>query len=720
MNPLDGRIQVSDAPGPLPRKIGKKRMMTLRNIRKSRRTAARTSAILTAFIVGALTLLLCSCRTGPTGPDGSDDSGFLTELDSPGEPAMTDTDGKDTEKYGGTDTDTDTDSDTQADLPGTDLSVTETSGPETEVPDVPLGEYTDATHVFGFTSEKSDRFFKVAGAKAVYNEDGSLTLVGNWKKGDTVAPAVTLRYAAMMKSCLNGYRNDGDIANGGTVKYPYLVLTVSTACPNAGDSCLEFEIGKRQSVSGGACAVYEPRITEDGRGKDYVVFDLSATRFTEEAAQKITLTWACGKAVGNGGELTVYGFDFLETPEQVYALTGYRKQERNEDAMMKLDGKKLSREMADIFGGDTVYDETVMFLREGQEKALLFPIDRILSVTSYDGSVTYREGIDYALTDGKITALTGSGMPIITEKVYYGADSSSILTEKYGNRDVYVHWGEGRVMTDWQVCVTYTHTAEWDGFRQACHADVYGRLFGKLERGEDVTVMFYGDSCTYGAASSYAYGYPPYQYSYAMLVTNALAELFDYTVHYVSLGKGDTCYVPQKDYVCGTRGTVTFINPSVGGWTSADGVASFDEYAKPYILKYGVDLFVSDIGGNDGSGPAAITRQNVDTIISRVLELAPDASITVMSTMVANPDSTNGWSGTEYLQEPMLEKACEKWSERGVPCALCKMTSMCLSVLDHVEFKDVSGNNVNHPNDFLARIYARTLFQTIVGYQNLG
>ena len=51
---------------------------------------------------------------------------------------------------------------------------------------------------------------------------------------------------------------------------------------------------------------------------------------------------------------------------------------------------------------------------------------------------------------------------------------------------------------------------------------------------EDVTVIFYGDSCTYGAASSFAYGYSPFQYSYALLVTNALADLFDYTVHYAS------------------------------------------------------------------------------------------------------------------------------------------------------------------------------------------
>ena len=47
------------------------------------------------------------------------------------------------------------------------------------------------------------------------------------------------------------------------------------------------------------------------------------------------------------------------------------------------------------------------------------------------------------------------------------------------------------------------------------------------------------------------------------------------------------------------------------------------------------------------------------------------------------------------------------------------MTSMTLSVLERVDFRDISGNNINHPNDFLARIYACTLFRTLVGYDNL-
>ena len=91
-----------------------------------------------------------------------------------------------------------------------------------------------------------------------------------------------------------------------------------------------------------------------------------------------------------------------------------------------------------------------------------------------------------------------------------------------------------------------------------------------------------------------------------------------------------------------------------------------------------------------------------------------------MSTMVPNPSATNGWFGKEYLQEPQLIRMAERYRKRGIPCATCCMTSMTLSVLERVDFRDISGNNINHPNDFLARIYACTLFRTLVGYDNLA
>ena len=43
------------------------------------------------------------------------------------------------------------------------------------------------------------------------------------------------------------------------------------------------------------------------------------------------------------------------------------------------------------------------------------------------------------------------------------------------------------------------------------------------------------------------------------------------------------------------------------------------------------------------------------------------------------------------------------------------MTTFHEALLAQKRYCDMTGNNVNHPNDFLARAYAQVLFQTVVG-----
>ena len=197
-----------------------------------------------------------------------------------------------------------------------------------------------------------------------------------------------------------------------------------------------------------------------------------------------------------------------------------------------------------------------------------------------------------------------------------------------------------------------------------------------------------------------------------------LAKLYDGSVHYITLSKPDTCYVPREDVVYGSGSRITFINPSVGGWTSADGVTNFSSYLAPYIRQYGCDLFVLDLGGNDGSAPAENTRRNDEKIMDSVLELAPDTSAIIMTTLLNNVEATNGWAGGEYMQEPLLVKSAEQYRRRGVPCACCQFNGTHRALLQKINYRDVSGNNVNHPNDFLCRVYAGTLIQTVLGYEN--
>ncbi len=358
--------------------------------------------------------------------------------------------------------------------------------------------------------------------------------------------------------------------------------------------------------------------------------------------------------------------------------------------------------MVPIFLGNYVEDETVMFLDYGQKKSLLYRADEILKVTSYDGARTYVRGKDYDLDMGRIVLLEGSAIPCITSEVYYAGHE--------------IYWGEGTTMTQWQVRVTYTHSEEWDGFRQPCHADVYESLLQKFEAGEDVTIVFYGDSITYGANASYIVGCQPEQESYPLMLTRALADLYDYRVHYVNTGLSDVSRVPVKDYASSDtcKGTITYINPSVGGWSSKDGVEHFGTYVKPQIEEYGCDLFVVGFGMNEGGELPKTPVDNAKNMMQSVDKLSPDALYLAIATMVPNPNAV-GWYGRQDRQEEVF-LAEDLMDGR---CAVAQMTSVSKAVLEHKEFMDYTGNNINHPNDFFGRVYAQTLFQTLIGYENL-
>ncbi len=374
--------------------------------------------------------------------------------------------------------------------------------------------------------------------------------------------------------------------------------------------------------------------------------------------------------------------------------------------------------MQPIFSGTVTVNETVMFLDKGDVKSLLYPIESIQSVTSYDGKKVYEEGKDYVLVDGKIQVTENSSIPCITSKKFYNSPGS-IIQVMHDGKQVPMHWGEGRLMTDWQVNVNYTHAEGWEGFAQPSELATYRNFVKKLQAGEDVTVFFYGDSITNGASASYLYGYEPFQATYPMLFTQTLADLFGYTVHYVPGGVTGAPVVPNTDYVGGDRGTITFVNTAVGGWTSQNGKDNIDAYITQKIEAYGCDLFIVAYGMNDAGVQPRVTSKNTEAIVDAVLEVTPDANIVLMATMVPNPAGL-GWYGNQPKQEAEFQKLAKKYNEKGIPCSVCCMTSVSLSILEHKDFHDYSGNNINHPNDYFARVYAQVLLQTVIGYENMN
>ena len=72
--------------------------------------------------------------------------------------------------------------------------------------------------------------------------------------------------------------------------------------------------------------------------------------------------------------------------------------------------------MKPIWMGDTVYEETVIYIeeRDGSVEAapLLYQPDRILKVTSGDGQTVYQEERDYKAGTRSLIRTEGSSMPL--------------------------------------------------------------------------------------------------------------------------------------------------------------------------------------------------------------------------------------------------------------------------------------------------------------------
>ncbi len=377
----------------------------------------------------------------------------------------------------------------------------------------------------------------------------------------------------------------------------------------------------------------------------------------------------------------------------------------------------LNELMQPLFMGNTVKNETVMFLDAGDVKELLYPISDIISVTSYDGTDTYEAGADYAVVGGKLQVLPGSRIPLITSAVYYN-DADSIIT--VGGKKIF--WGENEIQP-YQVNVTYTHEAAWTGYTQESQLALYGGVVKKLEAGENVTVIFYGDSITYGANASWIAGHAPRQYPYTILFTEALADLFGYTVHYEDYshlhtnGLTGAPGVPAQDYVAGTRGTITYINTAEGG-ENATHAASAGKIV-PFLLDpirgHGCDLLVVAYGMNDN---VANINRPIQTMLNQVWEVDSNVAVVLVSTMMPHPDSN--FENGHAEQEGRLLTFAENQRGRDKTVAVACMNSISRAILDKKTFNDYSGNNVNHPNDFFTRVYAQSLLQTVIGYENIN
>lgn len=351
-----------------------------------------------------------------------------------------------------------------------------------------------------------------------------------------------------------------------------------------------------------------------------------------------------------------------------------------------------------VWEGTTVYNETLWFAA-GNTAPLLYTPDEVLSVKSYDLGTTYTENVDYVVDGDEIVRTDSSDIPYMTEAQYYPSSPPSSASVA---RDDGTYWYivEGDDISKRQVTVTYTHSNTVDWTLPRDDSAKLSKTVEKLESGETLKVVFYGDSITVGANSSEYLCIEPYAESYANMVKSYLAARYP-------------------------GATIDFVNNAVGGTDSnwgngvSSGVDAIDslyesegDHFQVRVLDEDPDLLFIAFGMNDQeSSPYVSYRSNIASMIEKVRAQNPDVEIVLVASMIANPETAYYNKDYEAYQDALIELG-----ETYDNVAVSTTYNTVMSVYDAgVRFQDCTANNANHPNDFMMRLYAQTLLYTMFG-----
>ena len=360
--------------------------------------------------------------------------------------------------------------------------------------------------------------------------------------------------------------------------------------------------------------------------------------------------------------------------------------------------KNLREELLKPFWeGNRVLFESAMLVGEGDGAPLIFTPDKIEGVYNMARDVRYEEGVDYEVGDGKIYPTATTRMPVTPPEEYYlyaparymedGEEKElaiGVVNERVreyfpveGER--YFTFSNKKYFYDRQISISYTHSDAWGGYIPENHSEIYAPFFEKARAGECPTIVWFGDSITTGcdASGEHKDALAPYQPSFPTLI---------------------------REHIENNYGRINYVNTAVGGKNTLWAQKELEERA----LKYDPDLLVLAFGMNDKLLDPEDFYKAYKEMLCRVYERSPEVRVLLIGTMIPNP-----WSNW-HLNQPRHTEKLHKLAGEFKNIAVCDMTRLSQDIYaTGKRFRDVNANNVNHPGDFLARVYAQAILRVI-------
>ena len=346
----------------------------------------------------------------------------------------------------------------------------------------------------------------------------------------------------------------------------------------------------------------------------------------------------------------------------------------------------LSNMLAPVWEGEISYNESVLVVEEADGSVapieLLYPIEAVREVRNARLDTVYRSGTDFEVVNGKFVVKKGGGIPRLTYGEFHPEEGTQGFESRNGG---YVLWKEGSWFHDRQIVITYTHTERYGGYIPEGKGALLSSTLGKLAAGENINMLVYGDSISVGGNSS---GHPDIKVPPLMPV---YPEMF-------------RAGLEQRFESAGAA--VRMINASVGGRDSAAGVGALRSDVLAKYPEEDFDLIVLAYGMNDIKTTVEAYVKNVQKMMRSLRSQYKNAEFLLVAPMLPNYQAEKYWGNQYLFYDALLELEAE-----GV--AAVNVTGMHESLLETKRFADMTGNNVNHANDYMARIYAQTLLRTM-------
>ena len=342
---------------------------------------------------------------------------------------------------------------------------------------------------------------------------------------------------------------------------------------------------------------------------------------------------------------------------------------------------------APVWDSHEVAGDPLFFIQAEKAPAptasLLFIPARTPVLQSGSRETTYESGRDFTWTTGtRLIVLTkDSRIPFKTVAELHPAPGSPNSYDGFRDGKSYMLYAQGHFFHDLQTVANYSAAEVWTGPKPApALAGQLDRLRARLAAHEPVKFVVLGDSISTGLNASITGEVAPHQPAYPELIAEGLEKRFGSKIEMKNLsviGMGANWGLKQMAAVTGEA----------------------------------PDVLLCAFGMNDASGkiPADEFSGTLREIVGQLRAARPGCEAILISPMCANPE----WNRSSPELYPAYAQELKKLAGPG--CAVADVTTVWTTLLERKGGLDLSGNGLNHPNDFGHRIYADVVLELIAG-----